>query len=263
MNVMEVHTHTHTERKKFTHYLWEFFMLFLAVTMGFLVENIREHLVEHKRVKEYAESMLNDLKADTSQLHLLIGRYSFGADCVDSFINILAKQDIKTIPTGKLYWFGLWGGFNNNFVSNDASFQQMKSSGSLRYISNKELSKKISLYDWQIRKINGITERDLTIYTETRKARGQIFDFRYNMISNEIAQALYIAMASGVVFDRQRLDSFIRSNPPLLTYDKSILNQYAEMCRSRSLRSLTQNLQVTLSLAEELIGDIKKEYHLE
>jgi hypothetical protein len=28
---MEVHAHTHTERKKWTHYFWEFLMLFLAV----------------------------------------------------------------------------------------------------------------------------------------------------------------------------------------------------------------------------------------
>lgn len=28
---MEVHAHSHTERKKWTHYLWEFLMLFLAV----------------------------------------------------------------------------------------------------------------------------------------------------------------------------------------------------------------------------------------
>lgn len=34
---MEVHHHSHTSRKKWTHYLWEFLMLFLAVFCGFLV----------------------------------------------------------------------------------------------------------------------------------------------------------------------------------------------------------------------------------
>ena len=33
---MEVHHHAHTDRKKWTHYLWEFLMLFLAVFCGFL-----------------------------------------------------------------------------------------------------------------------------------------------------------------------------------------------------------------------------------
>ncbi len=60
---MEVHHHSHTpdshrERKKWTHYFWEFLMLFLAVFCGFLAENQREHMVEHKREKQYMQSML-------------------------------------------------------------------------------------------------------------------------------------------------------------------------------------------------------------
>ena len=55
---MEVHAHTHTARKKWTHYFWEFLMLFFAVFCGFLAENQREHLIEHKREKVYMVSML-------------------------------------------------------------------------------------------------------------------------------------------------------------------------------------------------------------
>ena len=39
---MEVHAHTHTARKKWTHYFWEFLMLFLAVFSGFLAEKKRK-----------------------------------------------------------------------------------------------------------------------------------------------------------------------------------------------------------------------------
>jgi len=40
---MEVHKHPHhvTHKKKWTEYLLEFFMLFLAVFLGFVAENIR------------------------------------------------------------------------------------------------------------------------------------------------------------------------------------------------------------------------------
>jgi hypothetical protein len=58
---MDVHQHSHTERKKWTHYLWEFLMLFLAVFCGFLAENQREHLIEHKREKQFIVTMLEDL----------------------------------------------------------------------------------------------------------------------------------------------------------------------------------------------------------
>lgn len=44
---MEVHPHTHAERKKWNHYFFDFLMLFLAVFAGFLAENWREHSAEH------------------------------------------------------------------------------------------------------------------------------------------------------------------------------------------------------------------------
>jgi len=69
---MEVHQHTHTPRKKFTHYFWEFFMLFLAVFCGFLAENWREHIVEHQREKKYILSLIGDIRKDTSELSNII-----------------------------------------------------------------------------------------------------------------------------------------------------------------------------------------------
>jgi len=58
---MEVHHHAHTDRKKWTHYLWEFLMLFLAVFCGFLAEYQLEHMIEKERRKEYILSFYYDL----------------------------------------------------------------------------------------------------------------------------------------------------------------------------------------------------------
>ena len=69
---MEVHHHSHTARNKWAHYLWEFFMLFLAVSLGFLVENQREHYVEHQREKQFIKSLINDVEADTARMHEII-----------------------------------------------------------------------------------------------------------------------------------------------------------------------------------------------
>src|SRR6478735_2479053 len=65
---MEVHAHTPTARKKWTHYLWEFLMLFLAVFCGFLAENQREHMVEHQREKKYIISLIKDVELDLASL---------------------------------------------------------------------------------------------------------------------------------------------------------------------------------------------------
>src|SRR5690349_16926936 len=67
---MEVHHHSgnNQHRTKWTHYLWEFVMLFLAVFCGFLAENFREHQVEKSRGKQYMLSFYEDLKTDTTKL---------------------------------------------------------------------------------------------------------------------------------------------------------------------------------------------------
>ena len=55
---MEVHHHPempHRHRKKFGEYIKEGLMIFLAVFMGFVAENIREHLsIAVKRSNTYA-----------------------------------------------------------------------------------------------------------------------------------------------------------------------------------------------------------------
>ncbi|MFZ1262523.1 MAG: hypothetical protein WAT34_03360, partial [Chitinophagaceae bacterium] len=92
---MEVHNHTHTPLKKWTHYFWEFFMLFLAVTLGFLVENKREHIVEHKREKEYVNSMLEDLKKDTANFSRTIKINARACNSIDTLISLLKRKDRK------------------------------------------------------------------------------------------------------------------------------------------------------------------------
>lgn len=66
---METHAH-HLHKAPghgWKHYFFEFFMLFLAVTPGFLVENGREHYVERQRGKEYVHSFCKDLAMDTAE----------------------------------------------------------------------------------------------------------------------------------------------------------------------------------------------------
>ena len=52
----DMETHAHHLHKApgqgWKHYLFEFLMLFLAVTLGFFVENLRERMVENHRENE-------------------------------------------------------------------------------------------------------------------------------------------------------------------------------------------------------------------
>src|SRR5512138_2043756 len=100
---MEVHAHTHTKRKKWTHYLWEFLMLFLAVFAGFLAENQREHYVEHKREKQYMRSMVSDLAADTATINRAIPSREDRISAIDSVFAYFALNPGARAIGGKLF----------------------------------------------------------------------------------------------------------------------------------------------------------------
>src|SRR5687767_10815291 len=93
---MEVHHHAHTARKKWTHYFWEFLMLFLAVTLGFFVENQREHYIENQRAKQYASFLHNDLAKDTANLFQRIEYMASGIKQIDTLISILKSPAPET-----------------------------------------------------------------------------------------------------------------------------------------------------------------------
>jgi hypothetical protein len=147
----------------------------------------------------------------------------------------------------------LFGGATRSFVPNDATFEQMKSSGSLSYFTRNSLAKKVAEYDRLCRLMKASDNSDEAIYVEVRKVRAQIFEFKYNAIANNIYQA------DRVVFDQKRIDSFLNSNPPLLTYDRTIFNEYEELARSRFFDRKVSAADTLYKHAVSLIADLKKE----
>src|SRR5678815_2849382 len=136
---MEVHAHSHSARKKWTHYFWEFLMLFLAVFCGFLAENIREHKVEHNRAKEYARGLITDLGIDTLQLHQLIEQNKKVLTSMDSVSSIVHSGIIDNKVRGSFYLYSQLGCFSPTVVWSNASLIQLIQSGNLRYFRNIEL----------------------------------------------------------------------------------------------------------------------------
>jgi hypothetical protein len=69
--IMEVHHHPQLEHnpKPWKEYLLEGFMIFIAVMMGFIAENIRENISNKEHVKHLTAQLVRDLKEDTVQIN--------------------------------------------------------------------------------------------------------------------------------------------------------------------------------------------------
>jgi len=126
---MEVHAHTHTARKKWTHYFWEFLMLFLAVFTGFLAENEREHFIEHKREKKLVKEMVEDLKKDSVYLDLCLNKFIPNhLMLLDSAIRMLSEMSHeKDRQTYQAYLTATeW---NYNYIPTERTLSQLRSYG--------------------------------------------------------------------------------------------------------------------------------------
>jgi len=245
---MEIHSHTHTARKKLTHYLWEFLMLFLAVFCGFLAENKREHIVEHQREKKYINSMHNDLEADISRLTDIIGMRNERALLLDSLSNLLNSTEVFQ-RSGNLYYYNSFAtrGTAFRFTPVDGTMQQLKNSGNLRLIQKQTISDSIMSYDVSTR-----------AYVWGTNVEEEMID-AYRNVAEGVFDGFILIKMRDENNDVVRLDF----NPTLrLTEDgKFRLNYRIHMliAFNKTMRRLARNL---LAKAQRLDDLLKKEYHL-
>ena len=143
---MEVHAHTHTPRKKWTHYFWEFLMLFLAVFCGFLAENQREHIVEGHRAKEYAKALLSDMRLDTGEIRRGIAVTKLTISAIDSIVSNSGKLTNKNTVPAAVYYYSRFISYSYRMDWSRATMDQLIQSGNLRYFRNKDLVSLINTY---------------------------------------------------------------------------------------------------------------------
>jgi hypothetical protein len=127
-------------------------MIFLAVTLGFLAENLREKITDSSKEKEYVESMIQDLKTDTAQANrsiLGIRTQVFGMDTLEMLLNPDINKNDSAVFT--CYRQAAFMANENTMKFSDRTITQLFSSGNMRLIKKQSVSDRISEYYATIR----------------------------------------------------------------------------------------------------------------
>src|SRR5579863_2127912 len=156
---MEVHHHPEVEKKGFKEYILEGLMIFLAVLMGFIAENIREGISERKRTAEFAQSYYESIKKDTAQLYAAVRFSKHKLAACDSTVAILHMPVAQQNDT-VLYREAQIGTNVFPFHPSSGSYDQIKSSGSLRFFKQK-MANLMNDYDLQTKEVIGREDIDL------------------------------------------------------------------------------------------------------
>lgn len=185
---MEVHHHPELpdgHKKNFKEYLKEGLMIFLAVFMGFVAENIREHITDHKKEKEYIGSLVRDLKQDSSKLSDVIHSNALLSKGQDSLINLLS--DSASSPRFQNEAYRLFFKYATSlqvFNSTDRTITQMINSGNLRLIENQRVADSLSDYYDKVKDVGTQASLDNNAANDCFLFAQNLFKFQYGLKPN-------------------------------------------------------------------------------
>ena len=252
---MEVHSHTHTERKKWTHYFWEFLMLFLAVFCGFLAEYQLEHKIEKDREKQFMKSLLEDLQKDSASLSYNLKAGPRIVHYSDSLTNELTKKPLQG-KEKRLYHFYSLVSEGVGFKYYDRTVSQLRNSGGFRLLTKLGVSNALIDYD--------VLMREAVNYSSSTEC--------WSFISPAIEKSASI-FEIGLVFKishdarkfRDHTDSInFPYEPKLMTYDDKMIKEFINL---QSYAQLTDEIKLNYSVMaieknRALDSLIRKEYHI-
>ena len=145
---MEVHHHPHVEKKNFKEYFLEFLMIFLAVTLGFFAENLRENITDHAKEKEYMSAMIEDLQKDTSNINTEVKGNRVLLSGLDTLLDLLSNPQNDTVYQRKLFICSLVNTYwYMPLLFSDLTISQLKYNGSFRLIQNHKVANAILQYE--------------------------------------------------------------------------------------------------------------------
>jgi hypothetical protein len=249
---MEVHHHPHIEKKSFKEYFLEFLMIFLAVTLGFFAENIREGFAERRMEKEYIFSFYEDLKTDTIRLNYIINfetskiaALNTLQGCYDSLLKNQSSASLLDIIKNSLS--------NNPFQMNERTLQQLSNAGGFRLL-NREDADSIISYQTDGKRVE---EYQSTLYQQSqdnlRNALNDAVDFTSY-------SSLYSNVAKNPLPDASEIKNFL-----FISHDKAVLNKYFNNL-FQYLRIIVQHKNGLKRLNAHAVKQLeyfKKKYHFE
>ena len=244
---MEVHHHGHVHhQKKWKEYLYQFFMLFLAVFFGFLAEYQLEHVIENQREKKYIKSLIEDLKTDTAKINSNLKRFDILSAQRDTImqlfpalVNGFNSTLYRNFPAMKGY---------PDFIYTDGTIQQLKNSGGLRLIRKLEITDSIMAYDARV-KAALINEQYL----------GRLLEGLYHTEASFFNyQDLDIQLKAGKTLEGLETEKF----DFILSRDKAALARFYNEMRNYAFvcQIVKRDMDLVRSKATSLIQFLKKEY---
>lgn len=245
---MEVHHHPdlHHKPKRWKEYILEFLMIFLAVTMGFIAESLRENINNKERLHNYIQSLISDLNTDVAMYDSSIAFNNSHKEMIESIIVGLSepKKDLR-----KVYLMARLLTMGSSVVyPTTKTFEQMKSSGDMRLIRKQFIADSIGMYyQW--------TKR-FDYWSDLQRQRiGDVID---------VNDKVFNASIFFKIIKNTNIGS-VPENADIITHNQELLNSVImkHQYYYGMLNLMNQRCYAALAQDKQLLKMLQREYHLD
>jgi hypothetical protein len=248
---MEVHKHPHhiTHKKKWSEYVLEFLMLFLAVFLGFLTENYRETLVNKEKEHHYMQNMVADLKSDTTDLNFAIYYQQLWYNHLDSALQIPIER-LRKINTQDTFFYHFFPYYSwmQPFIQNDNNITQLRAGG-FNLIRSGNTIDSINLVYNYYKGVKFGVDFNITCYWDVVHKAQQLMNLP------PPPATIDEVVPKGILWNTQ----------VFIQYDKPAIQQLFSMITNAkgTLLNTIVSEKLYKEKAERLLNYLQKEYHLD
>jgi hypothetical protein len=246
---MEVHHHSH-HPKKWKEYITEFLMLFLAVSLGFMAENIREHQIEQNREKQYIVSFVADLESDIVNILEGMPRKDARIKAIDTLFQYFNDNPNVTAVPAIIVKKMKRAAYDRSYVRNTTTINQLKNSGNLRLIQNRKVVDSIASYDWRWSRVEYYRETYITNQKDIYHLEEEILEAKdiigFYINNDSLTSENSSPITGNIRIRREKLNAYLNLLSRQLIVTKLDKENYRKIA----------------VMSRDLINNIKQEYDL-
>jgi hypothetical protein len=246
---IEVHHHPKVEKKRVKEYLMEGLFIFIAVSLGFIADNIRENFSNKEIEKRNMELIADNLRGDIENIKKNIRYNEEKVKILDTLISYKGIKNVDSIYSQRFSYLVTKSIYNPTFFSNTAAIDQMKFSGSLRLVKNKEILSGIYKYE------------SMNEHIATNRERINDDDDRLVENISTFLDMQNLAKSRGIHFLETNQ---IISNKQLLNNQQNIFKFFNQAIMRKSILEIIwlPQMRKQQKNAEELVKLLEQEYDI-
>jgi len=222
-------------------------MIFLAVTMGFFAESLRENIADKEKEEDYIKSFVQNMKDDTASIANVLEENNKKIEKLQDVMSFSFKNLSDPAIRKQFYKRCNFIGYYSVFKSNDATMMQLKYSGGLRLIKRKKVADSISYYDNVVK----------IIYAA---------EVYYSNTTDYAIKAVREVLDYSVAYDSSYIlnDSLSDKRLPFISNDPQKIKMLFNMVDYEigAAKNYVANIKRRLPFAIRLINFLEKEYNL-